>query len=1026
MRIRVNKAALAKSVVSIVGRYSGLTLLNDIAELAEAFGYDPRGAPATVEAQARDIVSVALADAFLRTLERAAHHKQTDQAQAAALSRAQAALPEQIDLSPQMFNDAGHHPAVEHIQATFITTLGICGVPATDQDRWLQVLRENYVIALDGEFRTGRTNTNGPRYDLLDSYFNPTPAGEQASRALNWQRYRRKLIHDVRQPLLNFDRAEANAVSLEDLYIRGRCWYERRVTPPNERPRTERVITWLDDQVKAWLTARDPYDAVRLLSGEMGCGKSSFAKMLAADLAKDNCHVVVLPLHRLALGRSDVRASVGEYMCERGQLGHDPFSPEAQADYTHGHSGSPLLVIFDGLDELTTREGPNAEAATGFVTAADRLIQTANQSGLCIQAMFVGRPLAVADVRTLTEPGTRLHVLRFRYDQNDIAAKRKMVEGDWDEGQDGRQQERLEVTFDPRKDEDALSTDQSQQWWRRFQSKNRQAETGIPIQFDGNRAPEPLRDLLAQPLLNFLLALTADEDVDYSLSGIYDSVFKDLFDRETAGGRHASTRMVKSEVLKQLGYNRFREILERVAISAWHAGDRTVTLRDIEDGFKVLDAEPLLSHVQSATIGLKTILNSFFVESRKSSTADAFDFTHKSFREYLTASYLVKTFRRIAHLTTPSENTDQMSQERAIAVWMQSTAYAVWDKDLQRFVIDEVRAWPEESPVTLVQAKDCFRCLFDRVLRRGLGVPSVPQRIRAQHIPTLADLSANTEAAFLALLGACHQVLKPRGPAANGESGPGESGQASEPKSNDWFCAPSILVGTENPRRQDETAKQGALYRLLSRLRARAGHQEDMLIWYAVAVLDGAQINASARFGEGSLRNRLVSFGAIDLTGWHFQSANLVRAKLEDADLVRANLRDADLRDADLRGADLRGAKLVRANLADADLLRAKLEDADLVRANLVRANLRDADLRDADLRGADLLRAKLEDADLRGANLVRANLRDADLRDADLAGANLAGAHLTNAIVDPIRPAGIKLDGAIGIPKAWQEDPTD
>ena len=70
------------------------------------------------------------------------------------------------------------------------------------------------------------------------------------------------------------------------------------------------------------------------------------------------------------------------------------------------------------------------------------------------------------------------------------------------------------------------------------------------------------------------------------------------------------------------------------------------------------------------------------------------------------------------------------------------------------------------------------------------------------------------------------------------------------------------------------------------------------------------------------------------------ESAQDVRAALEEA--VRS-------------GADLYGANLSGANLRGVDLYGANLSGADLRRADLRRADLRGADLRGADLRGVDL-----------------------------------------------------------------------
>jgi hypothetical protein len=107
-------------------------------------------------------------------------------------------------------------------------------------------------------------------------------------------------------------------------------------------------------------------------------------------------------------------------------------------------------------------------------------------------------------------------------------------------------------------------------------------------------------------------------------------------------------------------------------------------------------------------------------------------------------------------------------------------------------------------------------------------------------------------------------------------------------------------------------------------------------------------------------------------------SANDVRAALQEAsqrgaNLREANLREANLREANLRGADLREANLRGANLWEADLRGANLRGADLRGADLWGANLWEANLWEADLRGADLWGADLWEANLRGAKNIPA-----------------------------------------------------
>ena len=68
MAIRFDKANFADALIKIIARRAGSTLLNDINDLREAFGYQRVEAPRTTEDQTRDLLIAALANAYPRPL----------------------------------------------------------------------------------------------------------------------------------------------------------------------------------------------------------------------------------------------------------------------------------------------------------------------------------------------------------------------------------------------------------------------------------------------------------------------------------------------------------------------------------------------------------------------------------------------------------------------------------------------------------------------------------------------------------------------------------------------------------------------------------------------------------------------------------------------------------------------------------------------------------------------------------------------------------------------------------------------
>ena len=994
MNLVFDRSKLADALVSIALRRLNDNLFHDINDLRLAFGLDDRRPPDTKEGQVRDLLINASTTAIARSLRELPGGGHADLA-ASARAVAAVEIPEELPLTPGFFERGEYVGFLDALMPLFTKTLVACNVPASDHDAHWQTLRREFDVAIDGEFRN-----KSDRYALLEDYLGPTPVDRSALRHRNWARYRNSLIAQVQQPLLNLDLDHESVVSLEQVFVPLRCRFDRQVVRPHGRPITQRVFSWLDERVQFWLddgTADDPF---RFISGEMGSGKSSYARMLAAQLARDGKNIVIVPLHQLGTIEGGWQQVLADFLGHKDRLGHNPVANEALDDYGLGEARSPLLLILDGLDELTMIDGGSAQLAKAFVTDLANAVQQKNNGRLRMRALFIGRPLAVGEITGYGSPGQQLHVLRFRHNPDELSFE-TVYEGD----------------------KERLVADQAPDWWVKFQRATGKPAIGVPQAFTKDATTEKaLSDILAQPLLNYLVAIVPEGEKARSVNELYRNVFKDLYDRETGTGIYVG-KPPKSPALASLeSEHQFLEILQYIALAAWHYGDRQVTSEQIKVCFRRLGRLDLLNQASSIGSDLSVIFNSFFVEKVGRGLKGAFDFTHKGFREYLTANALKEMVLDINEKVNASpRRRRQYTIDDAVDEWQSATSPTRWDSDLQSFFIGEWRYWltdpqnysePNRRP-ELVSAKDTLCLILDHILQYGLPVPVGHARLAESPSDSVTSLefldqSANVEAALLASLGGIYTALRP---------------------DNDEKLTDTADHICKVPTLYDDLG----LYRLLSRLRARFGHQEDMLIWYAVAVLDGAQINASARFGEGSLRYRRVSLGNLDLHGWHLahvhlvganlvgvnlrdsnlEDAHLKGADLERANLVGANLQGANLEGAHLEGADLAGADLAGAKLANTHLLGAKLacahlEDANLKRANLRGADLAGADLERADLAGADLASAKLAatrflgadlaDADLEDANLERANLQEAHLEGANLEGADLLGANFRDA----------------------------
>lgn len=92
--------------------------------------------------------------------------------------------------------------------------------------------------------------------------------------------------------------------SLMQIYVPLRAYYvdEQRGSKFSEEihevgQRRRKIVVDLETELRQWIAKPTRHDAIRVISGGPGSGKSSFAKIFAARLAAENRRVVFIPLH---------------------------------------------------------------------------------------------------------------------------------------------------------------------------------------------------------------------------------------------------------------------------------------------------------------------------------------------------------------------------------------------------------------------------------------------------------------------------------------------------------------------------------------------------------------------------------------------------------------------------------------------------------------------------------------------------------------------------------------------------------
>jgi uncharacterized protein YjbI with pentapeptide repeats len=762
----------------------------------------------------------------------------------------------EVHIDQDFFKSPKKLPIIKHIQTALINWLQYFSINQAQAETISNRLPTYFVFALHQEW-----SKNPDKYACLKEELN-TPFTKAAQKEQAWQLYLAWLQKQVEEPI--FD----EAFGLKQVYVPLRAYYQCPIETGKDddfapkgrdNQKYQRIVINLEDELDDWLKANDPDDAIRVISGGPGSGKSSFAKIFAANQAeKGHIPVLFIPLHHFEPS-DDLVDAVGKFVRDDGFFGYNPLEVNK--------SELKLLIIFDGLDELAMQGKIATETAQQFIREVQRKLEKFNGRGdTRLKILISGRELVIqANSSDFRKPQQILYLLPYFVCE-----------------------EERENYFD---NKNLLEQDQRQDWWKLYGIASGFEYAGLPEELN----KENLTEITTQPLLNYLVALSyVRGKVQFSqnsnLNVIYEDLLKAVYERGWERHKHQS--------LQGIGEKDFIRILEEIALASWHGNGRTTTVREIETHCNNGGLKSLLENFQEgAKLGVTRLLAAFyFRESGANNQGDkTFEFTHKSFGEYLTAKRIVREVRLIHKKLEDRKNDldEGWDKKEALTRWAILCGASPMDDYLFNFIVDELRL-QELSDVDKWQ--QTLSNLISFVLSHGM-----PMEQLGIHQFDLENFqSRNAEEALLVVLNACARLTR---------------------KNSDIQCPYIFSFG-----------------RWISRLR-------------------GQRLNADV-FSLNHL-SFLCLQGAIlhiqDFFNANFEGANLENAQMLFVNLVSANLRNANLENANLGNANLVSANFQGANLQGANLEGADLQEANLEGANLEGANLQWANLQGTILEGKDL-----------------------------------------------------------------------
>jgi hypothetical protein len=673
------------------------------------------------------------------------------------------------------------------------------------------------------------------------------PVTAASERNLNWLSYQKKLISDFEVvPVFG---QEVSKISLSQIYVPLRCIWpkEEDHIPTGIAHEKTHHIKMLDQLLDEWLRDADVDDYIRLIGGGPGSGKSTSLKALARRVAEHGGYrPLYIPMQRISLD-TDLRQAIDRFFVDRtnGSFTRPPLTRESI------ENGPPILLIFDGLDELARPGEAANEVVNLFSSRLAHLFSALRGDGSqCIKIIVSGRMPSFQAARKYIGCPSRawLEVLGFG-----------------------------NLQFASRSHDDLWVLDQRPTWWTQYAALTGN-ETKIPEAFS---APE-IADITNEPLLCYLLVLSGFatsnwEEAADNRNRIYRTLVDQIWER--GWGDDASRRTGPGRTLTKRNFN---TLMQTIALSAWLGGDTRVAS---EQGFRetitIARAEQAWEEFMKDNGADVTNLALNFYLRASESGQRGFEFTHKSFGDYLAARALLDVALGMQEMIV-------RRMDVARSDWVNATGKGSLSMEILSFLRDEVRLRIEKgvNGAVLSEMKK-IKVEFERmakvVLEEGLPMPQVNSWRTAE------TRQKNSEVMIWAIINALSLSFA-------------EIGIDEKFVRVDW---------------PDAVESLGLL---IGRIRGDLGFRDPAMQVFSYIVAPKADLFGISLLGA-DFRGADFAFG--NLAGTH-----LIDANLNNANLMKCSLQRSNMDRARLFGADLSGANLTDSRVDGIDFSKTKLDGA--------------------------------------------------------------------------------------------------
>jgi uncharacterized protein YjbI with pentapeptide repeats len=779
-------------------------------------------------------------------------------------------------------------------------------------------------------------------------YYNPLEAaltslgGIGARRDADWSRHHFWISKQFTDTIV-FSPDESETTPVESVYLRLRCFWNEadEATLENSRQPTEYLKAHVSDihsTTMEWLMSNDKSDAIRIVTGGPGSGKSSFARSFAHEVMQKGKYRVAFVRLQYARLTGSLLDDIAKYFSTydskvtgKGNAGlpRSPIELRKEDD-------TPLLFIFDGLDELTTNDDASKKYATDFILALSQALVPLNSDGSRICALVLGRNIACeAAMKAANIP------LKKMLNVAQIAplsrAACRLSEHSTNEQED---------CFDPHS---LMKIDQREEYWRKWA-----VAKGLPAE----TVPEPITDnrmekLNVEPLLLHLLVISKYCGADWELAAdnrnlVYMDILQKIYQRNRSKNHDITVDVEESEYFL---------LLECLGLAAWRGngrtGDDTIfrTIRKLHINKERKYKDMRSSQLESVALNLHT-------RGAGRDGGEGYEFIHKSFGEYLAARGLVSHALRMARELEDSEPEDYLRS------WVELIGPAELTPEIIRFIFDETKRLAKTG--ITVADKELFNDFFFVLADEGPPVHQVFPELNWKECEARARCALS---AGMALISAISTSLV-------------NISESDIERAQSRFKLP---VSKETLGIRNIFERVGVTSERPVQLAMRGVDISRRRVWSVN--LSRAQLSNSAFERTSFIRCILIhtNFSYSDMMASEFTLADAPETNFSHCDLRGAIFKEARLKGAVFDGSDLsrhaefdRHGALIRP-IRDKNSI---FWGANLELTSFVNVNCNGANFVKANLSHAVFMNTKLSESDFSSAILIECHFVNCDLTD--------------------------------------------